>query len=79
MTDIIRKKRKQLGLSQKQIADKLGCTWTTISNLERGVNVNHSLLQKVCEMLGLKVQIVDVSPVEGKAKKEKNTRVLSID
>ena len=79
MTDIIRKKRKQLGLSQKQIAYKLGCTWTTISNLERGVNVNHGLLQKVCEILGLEVQIVDVCPVEGKPKKEKNTRVLSID
>lgn len=79
MTDIIKKKRKQMGFTQGELAKMCGCTWTTISNLERGVNVNHGLLQKVCEILGLKVEITDIKPIEVEKKEKKNTRVLSID
>ena len=68
-----------MGMTQGELAKMCGCTWTTISNLERGVNVNHSLLQRVCEILGLRVEITDTNPIEVEKKAKKSTRVLSID
>ena len=80
MTDIIKKKRKQMGMTQGDLAKACGCTWTTISNLERGINVNHALLQKVCDILGLKVKIIDTNPiVEEKKANKNNNRVTFID
>ena len=75
----ISKKRKALGMTQKELGDRLGVSWKTISNLERGCNVKYSLLMKVCEVLGLGLALVDNSPVEEKKKPKKNDRVKLID
>lgn len=75
----ISKKRKALGMTQKELGDKVGVSWKTISNLERSVNVRYSLLAKVCEKLGLEITLTDVSPVEEKKKPKKNDRVKLID
>lgn len=75
----ISKKRKALGMTQKELGDKVNVNWKTISNLERGCNVRYSLLAKVCEILGLKITLIDVSPVEEKKKPKKNDRVKLID
>ncbi len=75
----ISKKRKALGMTQKELGDRVGVSWKTISNLERSVNVRYSLLAKVCEILGLEITLTDVSPVEEKKKPRKNNRVKLID
>jgi transcriptional regulator with XRE-family HTH domain len=74
-TEIIKKKRKALNLTQRALAEESGVSWQTISNLERGENINHLLLQRVCEILGLEVAIVDTNPVEEKKKPIKNNKV----
>ena len=71
----ISKKRKALGMTQKELGDRTGVSWKTISNLERSVNVRYSLLAKVCEILGLEITLTDVSPVEEKKKPIKNNKV----
>ena len=75
----ISKKRKALGMTQQELGDKVGVSWKTISNLERGCNVRYSLLMKVCEALGLGLVLIDNSPVEEKKKPKKNDRVKLID
>lgn len=78
-TEIIKKKRKALHMTQRCLAKESGVSWQTISNLERGENINHLLLQRVCEILGLEVVIVDTNPVEVKEKPKKEERVQLID
>ena len=74
----ISKKRKALGMTQKELGDMVNVGWKTISNLETSKNCKFSLLQKVCEVLGLAIQIVDISPIptEEKGKKKKNRVAL---
>lgn len=78
-TEIIKKKRKALHMTQRCLAEESGVSWQTISNLERGENINHLLLQRVCEILGLEVAIVDTNPVEVKEKPKKEERIQLID
>lgn len=56
----IKKRRLELKMSQKELADKVGCTWQTISNLERpsGIMPTVATLAKICEVLGLKIDLV---------------------
>lgn len=76
----ISKKRKALGMTQKELGDKVGVSWKTISNLERGCNVRYSLLMDVCEVLGLTIKIVNVSPAPTKEEsKKKKSRVALIE
>lgn len=83
MTEAIRKKRKELGLTQKQLGEKVGVEWNTISNLENEKNINYRLLKSVCDVLGLEIMIVDVSPIEPSVVKKKakyiSKRVIAID
>ena len=76
----ISKKRKALGMTQKELGDLCNVGWKTISNLERGCNVKYSLLMKVCEVLGLTIKIVNVSPAPTKEEsKKKKNRVALIE
>ena len=76
----ISKKRKALGMTQKELGDRVNVGWKTISNLERGCNVKYSLLMKVCEVLGLTIKIVNVSPAPTKEEsKKKKNRVALIE
>ena len=80
MTDIIKKKRKQMGMTQKEVADRLGVSYQTISNLERGVSFSFPLLQSVCDLLGIELKIIDSNPIEEEKKvKKNNNRVTFID
>ena len=74
----ISKKRKALGMTQKELGDLCNVGWKTISNLETSKNCKFSLLQKVCDVLGLAIQIVDISPIptEEKGKKKQNRVAL---
>lgn len=75
----ISKKRKALGMTQQELGDKVGVSWKTISNLERGCNVRYSLLMKVCEVLGLTIKIVNISPAPTKEEGKKKNRVALIE
>ena len=50
--DIIKKKRKEKGLTQKELAEKLEITDRAISKWERGINCpDISLLKDLCKIL----------------------------
>ena len=68
-----------MGMTQKELADRCGVRYQTISNLERGVAYSKDLLETVCNILDLGLSIVDNSPIEEKKITKRSTRVLSID
>ena len=55
---LLLQRRKELGMSQQQLADKLGCLQLSISNIESG---KHSpkpeMLEKLCKALGLEYDV----------------------
>lgn len=51
----IKEKRKEMNMTQSQVADELGVCYVSICNLERGKNVSSHLLIKVCKLLGLQL------------------------
>ena len=56
--EIIIKKRIEKGLSQKELAKKIGTKQSAISRLESGTyNPSLSFLQKISEALGTKLKI----------------------
>ena len=56
----IKKRRLELKMSQKELADKVGISWQSVSNLERpcGIMPTVNTLTKICEVLGLKIDLV---------------------
>ncbi|MCR4638951.1 helix-turn-helix transcriptional regulator [Ruminococcus sp.] len=54
--EIIKEKRLELGLSQKQLADKAGLSHNTVYNLETNrVSTNLETYEKICKILGIKL------------------------
>lgn len=54
----IKKRRLELEMSQKDLAEKVETSWQTISNCERGLMPTVATLTKICEVLGLKIDLV---------------------
>lgn len=51
---LIVNRRKELGLTQQKLANKLGCLQLSVSNIERGKHEPRpEMLDKICRMLGL--------------------------
>lgn len=55
----IRKKRKEMGLTQKALAEEAGIAWQTISYAERGKTINMKTLEKIINVLGMNLYITD--------------------
>ena len=56
LASIIKSRRKNIGLTHRQLADKLDVTVTTISRWENGVNEpDSSKFIKICKVLALEV------------------------
>ncbi|MCF7946636.1 MAG: helix-turn-helix transcriptional regulator [Spirochaetia bacterium] len=53
--------RSELGLSQKQLADKANITQQQLSKVENGVNCNMTTFLKVCHALKIKIDLEKVS------------------
>ena len=52
--EVIRNARKSLDLTQRQLAEKIGVSNTSISNWEKGLSrPDADLIQKLCEVLHL--------------------------
>ena len=49
--------RKQLGLSQQQLAQKAHITQQQLSKIENGINCNMETFLKVCHALNMKIDI----------------------
>lgn len=54
----IKKRRMELGWSQKDLADKVGCTWQSVCRLETGKGYTSTLLEKITTIMGLKVDLL---------------------
>lgn len=55
--EIIREKRVASGYTQKQLADKVGLTNTSISNIEKGLTCNVQSLISICDALDLVITV----------------------
>lgn len=55
----IREKRKEMGLTQKALAEEAGIAWQTISYAERGKAINMKTLEKIINVLGMNLYITD--------------------
>src|SRR2546427_5684523 len=55
MGERIRKRRQELGISQRELARRLGARYATLSDLERGVReeMTIALLRKLARALGV--------------------------
>ena len=54
----IRKRRQEMNLSQKEVAQQVGCSWQSISNVERGKECTTDLLSKIANILGLEIDLI---------------------
>jgi transcriptional regulator with XRE-family HTH domain len=55
--EIIRKKRIASGMTQKQLAEKVGLTNASVSNIEKGLTCNIQSLVSICDALDLNLTI----------------------
>jgi transcriptional regulator with XRE-family HTH domain len=63
INELIRNRRKDLGLSQSQLAHEARVSLPTIQNVEAGkANLSQSTLGKIFEVLGLQLSIVSEDP-----------------
>lgn len=53
----IREKRKELGLTQQEVANKVGLTYQSILNAENGKSCTLETLKKICNALGLTIEL----------------------
>lgn len=59
----LKQARLNAGLTQKEIADKLGITYQAISNYERGTNrVDTDTLSKMCSIYGIRISDLLTTP-----------------
>ena len=54
--EIIYNKRKHLGLTQKEFADKIGCSLSTIARIERGISPISANTQRKLDALDVQKQ-----------------------
>lgn len=68
--DVIRRVRKEKGLSQTELAKKSDVHLITIWHLENGKNVGMSVLERVCKCLDLELKVEQKTKKENENKEE---------
>jgi HTH-type transcriptional regulator / antitoxin HipB len=53
----ILKTREKMGMSQKEVAERARITQQQLSKIENGINCNLATFLKVCNALGLKIDL----------------------
>lgn len=53
--EVIKLRRKKLGITQRQLAQKVGCGEITICRLEQGENIGIRLVEKILDELKIKL------------------------
>lgn len=75
-----RKLRKKLGMTQSELAEKIGVTFGTVSIWERGLRMPEwATLQKMCELFGVTIEdlIENPEPAEKQNESEKKEQLAS--
>lgn len=77
----IRASRMSIGLTQEQLAEKVGVSWSTISSLERGMHmVSLERLLDICEALnsGLEIILCDYINIAGLYSDNDSQKILEM-
>lgn len=77
----IRASRMSIGLTQEQLAEKVGVSWSTISSLERGMHmVSLERLLDICEALnsGLEIILCDYINIAGLYSDNNSQKILEM-
>ncbi len=62
----LKKLRKQKGLTQKQVGDKIGCDPSTVSRYENGkLEITSNLLEDLADIYGVSVSYILESDIKG--------------
>ena len=57
----VRKERKLAGLTQEQLAEKLGVSINAVSKWERGLNLpDVSLMKELCDILNITLSLIHI-------------------
>ncbi len=61
------KRRKELGLTQEQLGEKVGVTKSEISKIENGRGITFATINKLSEALGVsaEIELKPITPVSG--------------
>lgn len=54
---ILRLRRVELGIKQRELSERIGCTLATLNRLEKGMNVSTKTFLKACEELRLSIEL----------------------
>ena len=54
---ILRLRRVELGIKQRELSERIGCTLATLNRLEKGMNVSTTTFLKVCKELRLSIEL----------------------
>lgn len=58
---ILRLRRVELGIKQKDLANRIGCTLATLNRLEKGKNVSTKTFISACEELRLSIELKSIN------------------
>ncbi len=63
--NVVKTRRKELGISQKDLAEMSGLSLATIKNIERGEgNPSYETISRILEILGMEITFRVRSPFE---------------
>ena len=49
--------RVELGIKQRELSERIGCTLATLNRLEKGMNVSTTTFLKACKELRLSIEL----------------------
>ena len=58
---ILRLRRVELGIKQRELSKRIGCTLATLNRLEKGMNVSTTTFLKACKELQINVELKPVN------------------
>lgn len=64
LSRIIRNERRRQEMTQLELAEKIGVSSVTMNKIEKGHSTSFNTIRKICEVLGLRIDISRVENVE---------------